>query len=118
MFCLIRLKIVLDIPRTIDDNSKFYDVVSERTNRAAAQATENTIRQIQSIFYRSGETSLVILEENYKWWPVGMLFNAFSPFLEVFNEMLGLLESNGIMELYRRNFVYYDPLKKVEVHKF
>ena len=105
---------VFDIPPTYDDDSKFYDVVSERKNGAAAQASDKTIRMIEHIIYRSGETSLVILEENYKWLPLGMLFNPFSPFLEVFNEILGLLESNGIMELYRRNFFYYDPLKKVE----
>lgn len=93
-----------DIPR--DDYGKFFDVVSEPSNLAAAKSTRNLIQQIEMNYYRSGTTSIVYLQQDFMLESIGTVFKKYSPFLEIYNEILGRLESNGFMEFWRRNFIF------------
>ena len=110
---IFRLKLAYDI----DDLPKFYweylSCLCEPKNAFALQARKNVIKQIQTEFYRSGTTSLILLDEEYKTYYKGFVFPKFSPFIVSFNEILGWLESNGIMERWRQTF-YGFALSKVE----
>ena len=101
------MKIVFDIPLTVVDFEEFFNVVSEPANRATILTFKYTIKFIEAEKFRSGSTSLVLLEENYKMLPSGIIFKTFSPYFEIYNEMLAWLESNGLMEHWRRKFQFY-----------
>ena len=73
---------------------------------------KTTIQMVQED-YRSGTSSLILLDEDYKTVPSGIIFKNFSPYLEIYNEMLGWLESNGLTKHWAQEFYGY-TLKKVE----
>ena len=79
-----------------------FDAISEPSNRAAAVHYQTAIESIQHNLYRSGRTSLKILDEPYKMGYYGAPFKKSSPWLKTFNEMLGKMEANGMMEKWRR----------------
>ena len=82
----------------------FFNVISEPANKATLVTMKWSIKKIQAKDYRSGETSLALLEEDYMTVPMGMRFTKFSPLFEIYNKMLGLMESNGLMEYWRQTF--------------
>ena len=109
------MKLVFDIPNaTVGGNWVYYDVIAEPANRGTMLGIRNTNRNIQGHFYRSGETSLVLLEEDFKMIQSGVVFKKFSPFLETYNEMLGWMEAFGFIEFWRQKYVYFSSMSKVE----
>ena len=52
-------------------------------------ACRKNIEEIETGEHRSGKTSFVFLEVDYKMIYSGIIFKDFSPFLETFNEMIG-----------------------------
>ena len=107
-----RLKLVYDIEG--DVSFRFLDVISEPSNQACSMAYSDTIREINTDAYRSGETSLVLLDEDYMTFPLVLLFRDYSPYLETYNEMLGWMESNGLMEQWREKYFKYSSVRKSE----
>ena len=79
------------------------------------QARKNVIKQIQTEFYRSETTSLILLDEEYKTFYKGFVFPKFSLFIVSFNEILGWLESNEIMERWRQTFYGFALSKNEEI---
>ena len=86
-----------------DEFDKQLEIVSEPSNHAAQECFAIKIDHINQYEYRSGTTSLITLAENYVTNHHGILFKPFDPFFEVYNEYKGWLESNGIMEKWRRD---------------
>ena len=101
------MKLVYDIEGGEFGFFKFIDVISEPSNRACIMAYSDSIRQINLYVYRSGEASLVLLDEVYKTFPMALLFKDYSPYLETYNEMLGWMESNGLIGLWRQYYMEY-----------
>ena len=100
MFLLnFRLEIFLYSNLDID----LHELISEPSNHATTLVPRNVIDDIQRHSYRSGITSLQILEEDYITLRIGLFFDEFSPFFEVYNEVQFWLESNGVMEKWRRD---------------
>ena len=66
-------------------------------------ACRKNIEEIETGEYRSGKTSFVFLEEDYKMIYSGIIFKDFSPFLETYNEIIGWMEAYGFMEGWRRD---------------
>ena len=89
---------------------KYLENVAEPSNKAAMSADSTLIEEIQHKMYRSGTTSLQVLNEPYKMVYSGLRFKRCSPFLEVFNEMVAKMEPNGLMEYWRR-FQSYSTTK-------
>ena len=96
------------------DPLKYYEIVSEPSNRAATFAISMINEYIQHKIYRSGTTSVQFLDEPYKTVYFGVAFNISSPFLNVFNEMIAKMEPNGLMEYWRR-FQSFSRTKLEEV---
>ena len=71
--------------------------MAEPSNRAAMLLKRDILRQIVEEKYRSGRTSLTPLDDNFMMIYFGILFRATSPFLEIFNEILGRMESSGFI---------------------
>ena len=59
-----RLKLVYDVESEDDESLTYFDVISEPSNRACRMAYSNIIRRINTDEYRSGEASLVLLDED------------------------------------------------------
>ena len=91
----------------------FFESIIEPSNRATTPTYRWTIKALNSD-YRSGETSLTLLEEDYVMIYFGMVFKPFSPFFEIFNEVLGRMEANGLMQLYRESFYFFAQKRKLE----
>ena len=109
------MKLVYDIKGDELESFKFLDVISEPSNRACKMAFSHTIQQINTDVYRSGETSLVLLDEVYVTFPVVLLFKDYSPYLETYNEMLGWMESNGLIGLWRQYKMGYSVRKSEDI---
>lgn len=75
---------------------KYFDIVSESSNRATTEHGAGFIVYIESL-YREGLSSLLLLEENYKLVSKGINFHRYSPYLEIYNEMLGWVNAYGLM---------------------
>ena len=83
-----------------------FEYASEPSNRAATMASSEAIESIQHLTYRSGTSSLQFLDKIYSFRYLGAAFKKSSPFLKVFNEILGRLESNGLAENIRQSYSY------------
>ena len=81
----------------------FFDLISEPSNYATTSVYRDEINFVHHDFYRSGTSSLQLLEEDYMTHHCGLMFKMFSPFLEIYNEVKLGLESNGVMEKWRRD---------------
>ena len=80
-----------------------WDITSEPSNRYAKEDYRNALNLIENQVYRSGITSLSALDQNYKTFHMGVLFDKWSPYFETFNDVKIWFESNGIMEKWRRD---------------
>ena len=109
------MKLVYDIEGDDDKFFKYSDIISEPSNRACRMAFSNDINIVTSNAYRSGETSLVKLDEDYMTFPVALLFKDYSPYLETYNEMLGWMESNGLIGLWRQYGTEYSVRKSENI---
>ena len=107
----------LQVSRTIinnDDFWKYFDIISEPSNRATAIAQPTVIGEIQHIKYRTGTTSMKFLDQSCRFFSLGVVFKKSSSFLKVFNEKLAKMEPNGLMEYWRR-FQSYSTTKIEEI---
>ena len=109
------MKLVYDIEGDEDKHFKYSDIISEPSNRACKRAFSNDINAVMFYAYRSGETSLVKLDEDYMTFPIALLFKDYSPYLETYNEMLGWMESNGLIGLWRQNYMEYSDRKSEDI---
>ena len=89
-----------------DSYFEFFDITSEPSNQAAALARPTTIKSIEHTCYRSGTTSVKLLDDPYKFVIAGIAFKNWNPLLETFNEMVAKMEPNGLMEFWRRYNAY------------
>ena len=89
---------ILNKPKTF-----YQDIASESSNRAATDDYRFELRYIEKSYYRSGITSLSPLDEDYLTYHSGVVFKAFSPYFETFNDVKMWFESNGIMEKWRQD---------------
>ena len=55
---------------------------------------------------------MTLMEEDYKMMHYRIVFKSFSPYFEVYNEVLGWMESKGFMSFWRQKYDYY--LQRIE----
>ena len=91
------------------DCYKYFEIVAEPSNRATTEHAAGFIDYLESL-YKSGASSLTVLEDDYKLIFKGIVFLNYSPFLETYNEMLGWMEDFGFMAYWRDIFMKYNPL--------
>lgn len=72
-----------------------FDVVADPANNGVSQTTEIVFKEAQKMTYRSGVTSLFVLQENVFNHPLGFGFKPFSPLFETFNDKIGRLIASG-----------------------
>lgn len=77
-----------------------YQIIVEPTNRATMIGLPTALLYIENRFYRSGHSSLSILDEKLRTLYIGLSFKQFSPFYEVLNEIVGYLTSGGLINLW------------------
>ena len=94
--------------------SIFLDSVSEPSNRAAVPSLSGVIKELQHKMYRSGTTSMQLLDEPYKSIYKGIVFKSWTPLLETFNKMLAKMEANGMMAHWRQ-FQEFSTTKLEEI---
>ena len=88
------------------DAEKYYEFVDkavcEHSNHAAMRMYRETKDEIE-LKYRSGTSSVHTLEEDYATHHYGIVFMPFNPYFATFNDAQMRLESNGIVERWRKN---------------
>ena len=90
------MKVEFDIP-VESDFWAFLNAIAEPSNRVTQMTLKDTIDELQVLAYRRGASSVMMLEDDWITLYSGIIFKAFSPFFEIYNEMLGWMESNGIL---------------------
>ena len=99
------------------DNSNYtsyLETISEPSNRAAITSLSKIIESIEGNKYRSGTSSMHLLDQPYKTIYGGIVFKKWSSFLETFNEMVAKMEPNGLMEHWKR-FLSFSTTKTAEI---
>ena len=109
------MTVVFDIPTDLEESWKYFNVVVEPSNRATVLTHRQTINEIEIVDYRSGKTSLVLINEDYKMIYSAIMFKAFNPFIETCMEILGWMEAFGFMELWRREWIYLPSINSEDV---
>lgn len=72
------------------------DIVGEQSNRAVTLTTAKIFLYIHNNVYRSGTSSITLLEDGQETKALGYAFKPYSPFYETFNAKIGQLNSNGL----------------------
>lgn len=81
-----------------DNPSACLDIVAEPANRGTTLTYPYLLLSINNNKFRSGQSSLTLLEESYVVTGFSLAFWPFSPFFETFNERILDLLSNGIID--------------------
>ena len=97
---IFRLKVAFDLS-VESDGLEFLNAVAEPSNCVTQLNLKYIVDFIQLKKYRRGAVSVVMLEDDWIMLYSGIIFKAFSPFFDIYNENLGLLESNGRMGCWR-----------------
>ena len=97
-----------------NDCYEYFEIVAEPSNRATTETNLGFINYLESLF-KSGASSLTVLEDDYKLIFKGVVFLNYSPFLETYNEMLGWMEDFGFMAYWRKRFVEDKPIIVEEI---
>lgn len=74
------------------------DIVSDPENKATMLITSSFIRQIEDAKYRSGISSITILNENFKVSYISMMFPLYSPYFEEFNMKIHQMIDSGFID--------------------
>lgn len=76
-------------------------------------ATPNFMSTIYNVKYRSGFSSLFLLEETLFTLTVGLSFPLFCPFFETFNERIDQMIANGMIAYWYKNRINPKGVKRV-----
>ena len=99
----------------IDDYMEFLDRVAEPSNKVTQSIYRGLLNEIEQNSPNKAATSVTTLEENYILATRGMMFLPFNPFFEIYNEILGRLESNGFMEFWRQKYWPSEAIKHSDI---
>lgn len=78
------------------------DIVAEPANKATTMASSIQLERFENQVYRSGSSSISLLDEVYIIQSCGFAFPPFSPFFETFNAKIDQMISNGIIDHERK----------------
>lgn len=81
------------------------NIIAEPANRASAITSKLVLNIIHYRIYRSGFSSLVLLDENVMSSCRAMNFPPFSPFYEEFNGKVSRMISGGLIEYWYSNYL-------------
>lgn len=84
------------------------DDIGEPSNRAITLTSAKRFAYIHNNMYRSGTSSITLLEDDQRMIAHGYVFKPYSPFYETFNAKIGLLNSNGVLPQIEKD--YLNPL--------
>lgn len=88
-----------------------YDIVAEPANKGTAIMSPYLLSMLQNNQYRSGLSSLELVEERLAGVHMSVMFPYFSPLFEAFNEKIQLMLSNGLIDYWHKNFANRRGLK-------
>lgn len=74
-----------------------YDIAAEPANKATILTSSDTLTGVLNLSYRSGSSSLELLDEIIKTIPMSVMFPFHSPLYEVFNKKIYQLLSTGLI---------------------
>ena len=78
-------------------------IASDPSNNAVVEGNQGVlIWAIEERTYRSGTSSLAYLEQDFKLFYTGIIFKAHSPFIEVYNDILGWMKAGDLIETWRK----------------
>lgn len=74
-----------------------HDIAAEPANKATILTSSELLTEVLTYFYRSGSSSLELLEEIIKTVPMCVMFPFHSPLFELFNKKMHQLLSSGLI---------------------
>ena len=78
-------------------------IAPDLSNNAVVEGNRGVlIWAIEERFYRSGTTSLAYMEQDFELFYSKIIFKAHSPFIEVYNDILGWMKAGGLTETWRK----------------
>lgn len=92
-------------PLEFETTTNSFNVIVEPENRSSFCQIAQLLQIYESIFYRSGHSSVRILKEKFQSFYVGLMMNP-SPFNDLIDNMIRNLLSGGIIGHWSRNFLY------------
>ena len=96
----------MNIVKSADSGDRLhFDHIAEPANHIKIALNRVASNELEKLEYRSGTSSLQTLDQNYVKLLIGFIFKDFSPFFETFNEVMGLLESNGMIEKFQQDSI-------------
>lgn len=92
------------------------DQVAEPLNRKTTMSTRSNFRRFQNLAYRTGLSSLAVLDDNILTTCFGFTFTSVSPFYETFTEKIGQMISSGLYEKWQgEHDLHYERSKIVKL---
>lgn len=89
------------------------NIIAEPSNKGTIVLLPSILHRTYNTEYRSGTSSLLVVDESIHLLFVGMEFKLFSPFLEAFNEKIDWMISSGLPQFWHNNFVNPRNLKRI-----
>lgn len=98
-----------------NDVMRYYEIVVEPANRATLIGVPKILSLIENRIYRSGQSSLVVLNEKLRTLYIGHVFKHFSPFYEIFDEVVGFLSASGLIDRWLNDEL--NPRRKKRIYE-
>lgn len=89
-------------------------MVTEPQNQGTIALTEEYMSFVHNRLYRSGFSSIYLLDQNLKTTFEGFNFHPFSPYFETFNEKIHEMMSNGIAQTIVQRHVNPKGIRRIE----
>lgn len=90
------------------------EIIVEPTNKATIVLFPGLLFQAFNTEYRSGCSSLIVLDETIRLSFMGIEFKPFSPFFEAFTEQIDWMIAAGLTQLWYSNLINPKNLKRTE----
>ena len=91
-----------------------YDIVAEPQNKAFSLMLHTFYALINNNLYRSGITSIVLLDETRVSIPYGIGFNELMPFFDTFKHLTSQATSSGLMQKWLRRLFRTEVVREEE----
>lgn len=90
------------------------DIIAEPANKGTLTLYPIFLSDVHNNQYRSGFSSITVLEETVNSDSFGTVFKPFSPFFEAFNEKIDHIVSSGMFSLWYKDGENAKGIKRVE----
>ena len=98
--------------RQVEGFLQAFEIVAEPQNKAFCIALMPLYAHINNKMYRSGLSSIVMLDETRISFPYGIVFNDLMPFFDTFKDLTSHATSGGLIQKWFANFFKTKILRK------